>query len=118
LLSLQKHSIIIGLIAIIKHGDVVGLQYENLDEKTRQFMIKEIELDILNSKLYIGKYLNSIGQKIWASLLKEASEKFTDDWLAGQLRINGCMETHTARRTPRGGITTARVSHNCSRNSC
>ena len=87
----------------------MGLYYENLDEKTREFMLKEIELDISNGRIYLGKHLNSYGQTTWVSLLREACQKFNDDWLAGQLRTTGCMKTNTARRTSKGGTTTARV---------
>ena len=72
-------------------------------------MIKEIELDASNGKLYPSKYFNAVGKNIFAGLIREACQKFNNDWLAGQLRMKGCMETHTTRRTPKGGLTTARV---------
>lgn len=72
-------------------------------------MIREIELDIANGNLYHSKFFNPVGNNLWADLLRVASEKFNDDWLAGQLRMKGCMATTHIRRTPKGGLTTARV---------
>jgi hypothetical protein len=87
----------------------LGLKYQNLDEITRKHMIKEIELDIANGKLYYSKFFSQTGNTLWADLLRAACEKYTDDWLDGQLRVNGCMAATHIRRTPKGGLTTASV---------
>jgi hypothetical protein len=96
---------------LIKTGErkIMGLNYENLDETTRKYMIKEIERDIASGNLYLSKYFNSFGNQLWKDLLVAACEKFSDDWLSGQLRIRGCMASTHARRLPKGGFTTAKV---------
>ena len=78
-------------------------------KSTRRHIIKEIELDMASGNLYYSKFFNPIGNSLWVGLLRTACEKFNDDWLAGQLRINGCMVATHTRRTPKGGITTARI---------
>jgi hypothetical protein len=87
----------------------MGLHYENLDSKTREYMLKEIELDISTGKSNPSRYFNDTGKSIFTDLLREACQKFNDDWLAGQLRMKGCMAATHARRMPKGGFTTARV---------
>lgn len=63
--------------------------------------MREIELDIANGKLYLSKYFNPIGNQLWNDLIRKACEKFDDLWLAGQLRMNGCMAATHTRRTPK-----------------
>lgn len=87
----------------------MGINYENLDKRTREFMIEELDLDISKGKLYISTRLNSVGRANWANILREAIENFNDNWLAGQLRNRGYMRTHEPRRTRGGGTTMARV---------
>ncbi len=87
----------------------MGLNYVDLDEKTRGFMVKELELDISSGKSTPSRYFNDAGKNIFTGLLREACEKYNDDWLAGQLRIKGCMAATHIRRLPKGGFTTASV---------
>jgi hypothetical protein len=87
----------------------MGIKYENLDNRTREFMIKELELDISNGKLYISTRLNSVGKANWGSILREAIQNYNDDWLAGQLLNRGYMRTREEKRTPSGGTTIAQI---------
>jgi len=82
----------------------MGIFYKNLDQRTRDFMLKELELDISSKKLYISPRLNSIGRAKWVELLKEAIQKNNDDWLANQLRVKGYMKSYETRRTSKGII--------------
>jgi hypothetical protein len=84
----------------------MGIQYQNLDAKTREFMLKEIELDCASRKLYISPRLNSSGRNTWEALLKEAALHYNDDWLADALRSNSCLSSHELR-TSKGGKTTS-----------
>jgi len=83
----------------------MGIKYENLDNRTREFMIKELELDISNGKLYISTRLNPVGKANWGSILREAIQNYNDDWLAGELLNRGYMRTQEEKRTPSGGTT-------------
>jgi len=88
------------------------LNYENLDEQTRQFMLQEVELDVSRGKLYISPRLNEQGVKHYESLLKEAIQGYEDTWLANELLYRDYMRTHEQRRKPSGGFTTAKVPVN------
>jgi len=48
----------------------MGIDYKNLDEKTRKYMLEELEIDIEQGALYISPRLNSNGQRMWPELLK------------------------------------------------
>ena len=87
----------------------MALHYENLDDRTRRFMLQEIELDISRGTLYISPRLNDQGIKNYESLLKEAVESHDDAWLADELRRRGYLKAFERRRKPKGGFTTARV---------
>lgn len=89
----------------------MGLNYENLDEITRSFMLSEVDLDLSHEspeKPYISKRFNELGKQNYIPLLKEAIEHHDDDWLAQQLRSRSYMKEYEQRK--RGGaITTAKV---------
>jgi hypothetical protein len=87
----------------------MGLRYVNLEARTREFMIQELERDIREGSLYIGGRLNEAGAENWAEVLREAIERHDDDWLADELRRRGYLKTHEQRRKPKGGVTMARV---------
>ncbi len=90
----------------------MGIYYKNLDEKTREFMLKELEMDIEQGKIYISPRLNASGQSNWINLLKEAITHHNDDWLAYQLKVKGYMNTHESRKTKTGKVINARVPIN------
>jgi|GEM_PF-5209661 len=52
----------------------MALSLINLDEKTRKFMIEEIELDIENDALYLSERLSTIGHNEYPTLLKQAAQ--------------------------------------------
>ena len=87
----------------------MDLNLTNLDERTRNLMLEEIEHDVSNGKLYISPRLNIRGQQEYLRLLKEAVTTHNDSWLASQLRMNGLMNTEEQRRKPKGGYTIAQV---------
>jgi hypothetical protein len=87
----------------------MGINYKNLDETTRKFMLDELEKDIEGGKLFISSRLNSAGKSNWAGLLKEAIVSYDDDWLAGQLNMGNFLETYEERKTSIGRIISAKV---------
>jgi hypothetical protein len=87
----------------------MALNYENLDERTRQFMFMEVDLDLSLEKIYISPRLNSQGQQNYISLLKEAIRNHEDAWLASELRHLGFMKDFEERRKPKGGFGRSRV---------
>ena len=87
----------------------MGIHYESLDENVRKYMIEELNLDLRSGKLYISPRLTDEGARVWPDLLREAFRAHDDDWLASQLRSRGLMRSTEQRRTPSGGLTTAKV---------
>jgi len=90
----------------------MALIYENLDARTRQFMLKEVELDISRGTLYISPRLNEQGLESYTSLLKEAIQSHDDAWLAGELRRLSCMNAVGKRKTKSGGYIPVKVPVN------
>jgi hypothetical protein len=58
----------------------MSLKLVNLDNKTRQYMLEEIDLDISNpQRFYISPRLSSIGRHDYPILLREATEMYDDE---------------------------------------
>lgn len=87
----------------------MGLAYQNLDEVTRRLMVAEVEQDIRNGSLYLGKTLTEAAKLSWGDLLTDAVRDKTDDWLAHSLAVNRSFNTHTTRRSANGTISQVRV---------
>jgi len=87
----------------------VALRYENLDERTRQFILTEIELDRSQATLYISSRLSEQGKQDYELLLVEAARNHDDMWLANELRRPGNINASEQRKKPGGGFTTAKV---------
>ena len=87
----------------------MALNYEHLDARTRQYMQKELDLDISGKTLYISPRLNSQGSKEYPLLLKEAIQNYDDSWLADNLRCTNCMNATEQRKKRGGGISIVRV---------
>ncbi len=85
------------------------LHYENLDERTRSFMLREVDSDLSHEKFHISPRLNELGEENYVYLLKEAIEYHDDAWLAQQLRSRGYMKGNEQRKQPGGELTTVRI---------
>jgi len=85
------------------------LRLENLnDERIRQFMLNEVEMDIKEGKIYFSSRLKKESYETYISLLKESIQNGDDDSLANEIRSKNCLKsTETSRR--RGGTITKRV---------
>lgn len=79
----------------------MALQYANLDEATRDFMLREVDFDVERDKLYMSTRLNEGGRLEYESLLREAIANHNDDWLAQQLSARGAFKSHDGL-TPTG----------------
>lgn len=87
----------------------MALHYENLDARTRQFMLSEVDLDMAQGTLYISSRLNEQGKQNYFALLKEAVQNHDDAWLAEELRQRGYMNAYEERKTPKGSFAMAQV---------
>jgi len=56
--------------------------YENLDKRTRQLMLRELEMDLDNGRLYLSPRLNERGRRRYPLLLRQAIISYDDVWLA------------------------------------
>ena len=60
----------------------MGLDYKDLDDRTRGLMVEEIETDINADSLYLSDNLSPAGKENYSDLLKEAAVHGTDDSLS------------------------------------
>ena len=90
----------------------MGLDYRDLNHRTRDLMLEEIDMD--GSSLYLSNYLNEIGQRDWQTYLKDAATNGSDDSLSATLREHGAFKRQVERRKPKGGYTMVAVPYNAS----
>lgn len=90
----------------------MGLQLDDLNERTRQFMLEEVALDIAEGSLYLSERLNERGLTEYAGLLQSAIESGDDDSLAKLIREGNYLNPTLQRRNPKGGFSTARMPSN------
>jgi hypothetical protein len=90
----------------------MALYFENLDERTRQLMLDELEYDIANQQLHISPFLSGQGQRDYENLLREALESGNDETLAQALREHRRILRTLPRRNPSGGYSIAATAEN------
>lgn len=88
------------------------LNFRNLDERTRQLMLAELEHDIATD-LYTSSYFNERGVELWPALLREAVTSGDDRSLAEAIRANACLKSRTTRKTKNGvtNVDVPRTAH-------
>jgi hypothetical protein len=87
----------------------MALKLENLDARTRRYMLDELEYDVARGTVYTSPRLSERGRGEWESLLRAAIQDGDDVSLAVSLRSQGRMRSTEQRRKPKGGFATARV---------
>lgn len=90
----------------------MALYFENLDERTRQLMLDEMEYDIAHHQLHISPFLSGQGQRDYESLLREALQSGSDETLAEELRQHRRLLRTLPRRNPSGGYSIATTAEN------
>lgn len=83
--------------------------FENLDEKTREFMLEAISEAEASGTIYFSTRFNDAGYKQWLSLLSEAAKKHDEHWLAYQLETQRLMKGFEGSTTPSGDYTIKHV---------
>ncbi|WP_114192497.1 hypothetical protein [Edaphovirga cremea] len=86
----------------------MALNYLDLDNNTRKFMMEEIQYDKDNDNFYRSNYLTPHGKEQWPSLLEE-SIAHDDAWLEKQIQRRGLLAQYHTRKKPTGGTTQAKV---------
>lgn len=87
----------------------MALQYPDLNETTRQYMLEELQLDVTEGRLYTSPRLSGKGAVDYPALLRSAIEFGDDTFLAAELRRDGRLNATEQRRKPKGGYTTVAV---------
>lgn len=87
------------------------LQLHDLDVETRSYMLAELEHDLANDSLYVGKYLSKEGLARYPDLLRRSLESGTDASLSVELAAPGLFLETYEKRKPSGGYTTAKVPY-------
>lgn len=90
----------------------MALYFENLDDRTRQLMLTEMEYDVANNQLHISPFLSGQGQRDYTNLLREAIESGNDETLAQNLREHRRLIKTLPRRKPKGGYAIAATPEN------
>ncbi len=85
------------------------IRHKDLDERTRQFMLRELEMDLADDRLYLSPRLNERGRRSYPSLLRQAIISHDDAWLADQISSNRLLKAYEQRRLVKGGYTKASV---------
>ncbi|MGE6317431.1 hypothetical protein ACQKC1_16865 [Shewanella baltica] len=87
------------------------INFENLEDVTRKYMRSEVNLDIGTDKIYYSRYLKDGLHENWHALLLESINGNDDAWLENQIKVNHMLIENYQKRTPSGGVTTAKVPH-------
>jgi hypothetical protein len=90
----------------------MALYLENLDDRTRQLMLEEMEYDVANNQLHISPFLSGQGQRDYANLLREAIQSGNDETLAENLREHRRILKTLPRRNPKGGYSISAIPEN------
>lgn len=90
----------------------MALYFENLDERTRQLMLDEMEYDIAHNQLHISPLLSGQGERDYPNLLREAIQSGSDETLAQNLREHRRLSRALPRRKPKGGYSIASTPEN------
>ena len=90
----------------------MGLYFENLDERTRQLMLAEMDYDIERHELHISPFLSGQGQRDYEKLLRDALQSGNDETLAQSLREHRRILRTLPRRNPKGGYSISATPEN------
>jgi hypothetical protein len=90
----------------------MALYFENLDDRTRQLMLDEMEYDIAQNQLHISPFLSGQGQRDYTNLLREALEDGNDETLAQNLREHRRILRTLPKRNPKGGYSISATPEN------
>ena len=86
----------------------MGFEFSNLDARTRELMLAEIERDSEAGTLYISKRLTKAGELAYPDLLRDAARSGNEDSFADALRAGDYFEATEPRNTS-SGVTMVKV---------
>lgn len=79
----------------------MALNYQNLDDRTRKYMIEEIELAVGDGSIYLSPWLTEKGIADWPEMLRAAAQNGSDATLAAEISRNGRLREMALRRKPK-----------------
>ena len=82
----------------------MSLYFVNLDDRTRQLMLEEVDYDISHNQLHISPFLSGQGQRDYVNLLREAIQSGNDETLAGHLKQHRRINKTLASKKSEGRI--------------
>jgi hypothetical protein len=88
------------------------MNFISLDERTRAFMLEEIEHDLAGDAWYRSPRLTSAGLADWPDLLRDAAREGNEATLAGALRSRGRLKHTELSHTKSGREITKDVPFN------
>lgn len=90
----------------------MALQLADIDDRTRLYMAKELELDLRESKLYFSRWFTDKAKRLYPDLLKKAIASGNDATLASDLSGPSIFVDAYEKQKPSGGTTMAAVPRN------
>jgi hypothetical protein len=81
----------------------MALYFENLDDRTRQLMLDEMDYDVDHNQLHISPFLSGQGQRDYPNLLREAIQSGNDETLTQRLQEHRRILKTLPRRQPKAG---------------
>ncbi len=85
----------------------MGMNFVDLDDKTRGFMLDELAQDVTANKLYFSPRLSDVGRRNYEKLMRSAIQTGDDVSLANSLA--GMFKEYEQRTKKSGGYTNAKV---------
>jgi hypothetical protein len=76
----------------------------DLDKRTRQLMLEEMEYDTARNQLHISPFLSGQGQRDYPNLLREAIENGDETTLSAALNEQRRIERAMPRKQQKGGF--------------
>jgi hypothetical protein len=76
----------------------------DLDKRTRELMLAEMEYDVARNQLHISPFLSGQGQRDYPNLLREAIESGDETTLAAALNEQRRIERAMPRKQQKGGF--------------
>lgn len=86
--------------------------FPNLDERTRELMLEEVEYDEEHQQLHVSPYLSNQGLHDYPALLREAITQGDEDTLAEALNQRRRIARTAHRRLQQGGYNIVTVPSN------
>ena len=87
----------------------MALRLKNLDSRTRQLMLDELEHDVESGTLYFSPRLSERGRRDYESLMRAAIESLNDVLLADSLRVNERLKNWEHRHAKSGQVLEVKV---------